>query len=440
MMKGGPGARPSGPAGSVRAGAAFGVAMGLVLVPAGEAGAQTFRGLLPNDGGPLFRRDVAGNRSEPSFDRPPIYVGSFEVQPSVGLSAAADSNVYNQRDGQADILLDLRPALTVRRNLFPLDLSLDASGDLRRYADNQTENRETYAVNLNARYQLGYATQFGVSGTYAKFVENRGDDGLGTGLAEPVHGSTKSARAYAATGIGRVYLRLDGVLSRRDYRLVGLVEGGVLDLAYRNTEQATVTGQLGAPLGRNNVVFATVSYSKDRSPDAVPSIRRDARSYRALVGLRGDLSNLVSAELSVGYVSQNFEVERYADFSGLTFNGAIDWYARPLLSFRLSAMQTMRNSGLAAVPAILERSGRLTAFYDPLPRLRVQASLSYANDQYRGIGVTARKIEAGISSSFRLSERIYTNASIGWRRQWGGDAVVQSYEGLLGQLGLRFVL
>jgi len=428
------------PMANAQVGAVFGMAMGLALAPAGEVHAQTFRGLLPNDAGPLFRRDVAGNRAEPSFDRPPIYVGSFEVQPSVGLSAAVDSNVYNQRNARTDALFDLRPALIVRRNAFPLDVSLDASGDVRRYVDNQTENRETYTVNASARYELGYATQLGLNGTYAKFVENRGDDGLGTGLAEPVHGTAKSARIYGATGIGRVYLRLEAALSKRDYRPAALVEGGFLDLSYRDSEQVTVGGQVGAPLGKNNVVFATVSYSKERSPNAPQAIRRDSRSGRALIGLRGDLSDLVSAELSVGYVRQDFEVEGFADFGGLTFNGAIDWYARPLLSFRLSAAQTMRNSGLTSVPAILERSARLTAFYDPLPRLRVQGNLSYANHQYRGVGVTAQQLEAGITASFRLSERLYTNASIGWRRQWGGDAVVQSYAGLLGQCGLRFVL
>lgn len=416
------------------------ILLGLAVMSAGPVRAQTFHGLAPNASGPLFRADVAGNRAEASFDRQPIHLGSLELQSSVGLTAGFDSNVYNRHNGEADAVFDLQPNVSLHGNWFPLDLSLSASGDVRRYTKDVSENRETFGTNLSARYEIGYATVLGMAADYSNFAEDRGSDGLGAALAEPVQGQMESGRIFASTGLGSLYLRLDAGLSRRDYRPVKLTSGSVMDLAYRDSEALTLGGQLGAPLGKNNVVFVALDYGKNRSPNAPASIRRDSQSIQAVVGVRGDLSDLVSAEVSTGYTRQDFEIAGFADYSGLTFTGAIDWYARPLLSVRLSAAQTMRNSGLQSVPAILERSAGLSAYYDPLPKLRTHASLNYSNSQYRGIGVTTQRLVSLLTTSFRISERLYTEASAGWRWQWGGNVLAQSYTGLTAKFGLRVAL
>ena len=155
--------------------------------------------------------------------------------------------------------------------------------------------------------------------------------------------------------------------------------------------------------------------------------------------MRGEISPLVSATFAVGYRQRNYDRVQFRDFAGVTYRADVQWYATPLMTFRLQASQSFLNSGNANVAGILSNRVSLTGYYDPLRNLRLAATLTFEHNDYRDTDTTARRPSAQLQAQYRVSRNWSLGAFAGVRHQGvSGTPLVQPFTSFSAGLGVTF--
>lgn len=361
-------------------------------------------------GGALFRDDVAGTRTEPEFALDRINLGGFTLDSSVTGSVGYDSNVFNQQDARGDAFFLVTPQLNLNRDSGRNRLSLSASGLLRRQARLTAEDSEGYNGTLSDSLSLSDGAGVNATITAARTPEPRGTSGVGNGNAEPVVRHDFSGSAGGSVTLGAISLGGSVRASRQRFDDVELRQGGRASQAFRDTDALSAGVEAGVPLGTNLTGLIDVAYDVQRSPNADPLFDRDAHGISAQLGLQGYLSQLIAAQVRIGWRTRNFDNPRYSNFRGIYYSGTVDWYVLEFISLRATADRYFGNSGIGnAAGANVDRES-LTAFYDPTPSLRVTATGAHTRERYREADLTDNRREASVSARYLFTRHL--NASL----------------------------
>ena len=136
-------------------------AAALVVAAAGPAFAQIQTpfpswpsgALEPPAVGP--RADTVFGRPRPDYDPLGIRQGSFLMYPSGAIAETFDSNVFATQTGaRSDFYTKLIPALTIKSDWNQHALAFSASGEVKKYAHNTTEDVNNFSADAVGRYDI----------------------------------------------------------------------------------------------------------------------------------------------------------------------------------------------------------------------------------------------------------------------------------------------
>lgn len=351
----------------------------------------------------LDRIDVAGSRIEPEFHSAPLPIGPLGIQPAMSVVSGYTSNVFNRPDSRSDVMLHLMPALRVSTDLAPHRLDLGARGTIRRFAKFTSENSEEFDIIGNGIMKLSNNGQLTASADFAHLIEARSSFGTVLEAAEPISYQQWGGDVGLDLELGSFRMAPSVSYQQLDYNRLSLENGQNIDVSFRDTR--TIRGDLRISYDFSGLIsgFASGSLSDIRSTSAARDIRRDARSITAAIGLKGELTPLLSGEVSLGYQSREYELPIYRDFSGVTFAADLQWYVTPLATLHLQAGRAFQNSGYREVAGILTDTIALTSYYDPLRNLRVSLSASYERGRYREVDTRTSRQSIRLNVEYRLS-------------------------------------
>jgi hypothetical protein len=392
------------------------------------ASAQTTTG----GSGELFREDVAGTRIEPAFSPVPIRLGGLLADVRLSEDIRFETNVLNDgANPRSDMSLALEPLVGVRSNWGRHSLSLNARARLQRYNAVKSENRDTFDLRLAGRLDAEAPSAFSGTLRYSREAEDRGSGGNNLTGVGPSFLHILDAHAGGRTQFGKIGLEVSGEALERRYEELRGVGVTRLDQSFRDMRTITLAPRSVVPITPVTALFFSSKVSRSESIAPRPGARRDATGTSVLAGVRLEGAGLIAAEVGFGWRTHNYDLTRFRDYSGLTWDCTFDWYPTQLLSFRLQAGQDFRNSGLLQVPAILVRSVSLTGYYDIKRNVRLKLSIEDDHERYREIGLTTNTATATVSGEYSFSPRIAARLFLRYRDRASTDASrIAAYDGL----------
>lgn len=370
----------------------------------------------------LFHSDVAGNRSDPAFEHRPVRLGQVLADLRLTDAVLYDSNLFNAPSQERDdVALVIEPSLDLRTD-WPRDaLTLHAGARILHYLRTSSEDARTYDLRLSGQRDLDARSAVSAVIHYSRNAEERGLGGQNLIAGGPAFFHRLDGHLAAVTRRGRWQFDLAGRFDQARYEDIAAPAGGRTDQSFRDTRLAGITGRVAYSLTPMLSLLGETDYARTTSPYAIPALRRDADGFTAKAGVRADSHRTMAVQLALGWRTRNYDLPRFRDYRGLTWDATTDWYPARRISLRLQSGQDFRNSNIPEVAGILVRSVSATVYYDVLHRLRLQASLGVENEKYREIHVRTSRWTAAAEAEYAIGPRLSTRLFLRGRERDSND-------------------
>jgi hypothetical protein len=381
------------------------LAAGLLLGACWPAAAQTATG--PSD--PIADEDQpVMSRPRPDYDAKGIPAGGFRVYRQLRLAGIYDDNVRRTETAkQNDYEGVIAPALRVKSD-WGRDMAEVYAGLTNiNYARNTLLNLTDWDAGLDGRKDIGDGLSVYGGGSASYLHEGLFSANTVGFQAAPnryflYHGEINGA--YQANRLG---LSLGGNYDRYNFGNTPLIGGGTLNNMDRDYEELQGVGKASYDVAPGYSAFIRGSYDTrnfkvflDRS-----GIHRDSHGYRVDGGMDFQVSHLVSGEVYVGYLNQQFTAP-LKNVSGLDYSARLDWLISPLLTLHLEGARTLGQTTLGGASVEDDKSVTLGADYELLPNVLLQGHASYVDTSYPGIARHDESPDLGLGGKYLINENL----------------------------------
>ena len=352
-------------------------------------------------------------------------VGSFIILPSAELTSAFDSNVFaTPNNEQSDAIFSLVPAVRARSDLAsPVRLNFDAVGVINRYVDNTSENTEGYLLSHDGSWEipaLGEQSFLKWGLANSRDWQDRGSpDDVTSGAAEPT--ILHTSLGYAGFQYKPGALSISPRFSARyvDVDDVRATDGTMINNDDRDRWVYSETMRVGYEFlrGYEGFVRGTVNQRRYQDTPDDSGFNRDSDGWESVAGIRIGLTEITNFEGYVGYLSQSYDDSRLANVEGVTFGGRLNWSPRREWQFSASIDRSVQETIVTDFSGYLATTYGVNAYYQLMPALRFDASLSYSTFDFEenpGSTVPGREddmIMGQIGMRYYMTPNYYLRAS-----------------------------
>jgi hypothetical protein len=339
------------------------------------------------------------DRDRPAYAAKGIRAGSFLLYPALDLSTIYDDNIFATKDNKkGDFILQVHPSIKAESNLprhafyFRGDI-LNAT-----YGDHGSEDRTDFYVGGGSRIDVNRQINWNTDLYYQKDTEDRGsDDAIGT-AKDPVdyyHFVADSSLRYRP---GRFNFTAGGIYENYEFKNVGLVGGGFQNNHDRDRDVYAGYGRVGYDISPGYELFMLGLYSITNYVDHFDDNRfnRDSNGYQVEAGTRFEITNVISGEMSVGYLERAYNDNRLRGINGISTEAKVDWYMTRLTTVTFSASRRVQETTLfdtfggTTIPAsgYLDTVFQAGVDHELLRNLILSANFRYDMREYKGIDRT----------------------------------------------------
>ncbi len=316
-----------------------------------------------------------GNDSQPA----PAYL----LYPQLIAAIVFDDNVFRAPDNtESDGFLLVQPQLTLESNWANHFLQVAAGAEIDRYFEADTNDSTTYFGSLRGRYDIDLGSYVEAFVRGGKETELRSDPN-----APPGTENVNEFRLVTAVLTGRYqgaqgFAQLRLTANQIDYNDNGTIENDDRD---RNEfELAGIVGYEFLPETRL-LVEAGVNmraYHLDRDVDGLD---RDSSGYYLRGGLLYTFSSVTSAEVTVGYFSQDYDDPLLETATGISFNGELVWNPTEVMSVGVQLGREIQATTLPFVSGIVTSSANAGLDYEVTEQILLGTEFGIARQGFRGV-------------------------------------------------------
>lgn len=368
----------------------------------------------------------------PGYEPRTVRLGALVLAPEIAAEAHYDSNIFaTSRDADDDIVINITPRVDATLSTDRLKLAADAYANLRRHAENGTENSTTFGAGgtvdlaLSERHQLTGGLRFDRS------VQSRADPESFTGRNEsPAPIDTASADlGYRFRG-GRIGFSLNAGAQVIDFRPVSESDRDLS--AFRGAARVffSVSPRFDA-FFEGFVNRRDVRLAVDRS-----GIDRDATTVGGLIGTSLALARRWRGEIAFGVFKSNPDDVTLTSFSGLSASGRLTWSpaVRTAVTFDVFSgdVATVRAGATGRIDT------RLGVRIDQEARhnLLLNLTAGFRDTRYRGIDRQQQVASIGIGGELLLNRRLSLTANASFARR-SASVPLDEFERATAGIGLR---
>lgn len=371
----------------------------------GNAFAQTREPFQSEPSGPLLRSNVAGSRQQAGLEPVGIELGGLQVQSSLTVKVEGDSNVLNRSTKKrGDVFVVLTPTVSASGGTEQTNFVLRAQTAVARFGAITSQNSETFGIEANGRVSVVKKASIFARVSVDRRIEPRGQAGETPIEGSPAKYDQFETQIAARAESGAVRLTASATASKRSYTDIVRENGQTDSQKFRTSNNVTIAMKAEYALP-NGVVFAVGNITKATSPDAPACCDQSSVGKQIAAGIRTELSNLTTAELSAGYVSRDYQSPVYKDFDGLTWQAKLDWYPTPLMSLSFTSGRRIVNSGIPAVAGVIVDTSALQLFYEVRRNFDLTLTLARSNENYREIDTKANSTLVGLEGRYIFNPR-----------------------------------
>lgn len=373
----------------------------------GTAFAQTREPFQSEPSGPLLRSNVAGSRQPEGMASEGITAGGIQIQPSLTVKVESDSNVLNRAtQKRGSVFVVLVPTINAAGGTEQAGYVIRAQAAVARFASITSQNSETFGIEANGRLAIAKKASIFARIAFDRRNEPRGQAGETITEGSPAEYDQIEAQIAARAETGALRLTASATASKRSYADIKLENGRIEDQQFRASNIVALAAKAEYALPNGGVIFATGTYSNADSPNAPSCCDQSSKGGQFVAGTRTELSKLISAEISAGYVKRDYISSIYKDFGGPIWKAKVDWYPTPLMSLSVSSGRTIVNSGIPTVAGIIVDTTALQLFYEIRRNFDVVFTLARSDENYREIDTNATATLIGLEGRYIFNNRM----------------------------------
>jgi hypothetical protein len=376
------------------------VSAAVAALPLGGAQAQEF-------GADRNHNESVTQRPRPEYDALGVRMGSISLFPQLWMRAGYDDNIFATPNNHAsDEVYTVRPVVDLATNWSRHALHAEAYFDQGFYQDNKKEGHGDADISGEFRLDVLRDAFLGVGGEYGELHEDRTVASSTPVQLRPTQYSLANAYLYGTYTFNRVRTTLrveDTHLNYEDD--INRITGANIDEDYRDGDNGLLQGRVEVALSPDTaLVFqATGNRREYDNPPPAGTPNRNSRGWEVLGGFNTDLSHLIRGELTVGYLSQDYEAASLKTVSGLAVKSQLEWFVTPLTTVTVNASREVNDSGIITLPSFIATTGLVKIDHELLRNVIIGASARYSNDDYQGGDRTDDYLDAGVSARYLVN-------------------------------------
>lgn len=353
-------------------------------------------------------------RPRPEYDAKGIPLGGFRLFPSLDLSAAYDDNVFRTQNSQtSDWYFQEAPSLRLQSQWAEDALEFYGGANNYNYATQTRENLTDWNAGADSRIKVTEAFSLYGAGSAAQLHEFLSSPNTVGFQASPNRYFLYHGEGDFTLQPNRLGLTAGGTADTYIFQNTPLIGGGFLNNKDRSFDEYQGYGKIFYDFSPGYSAFLRGSYDTrgykvylDRSGE-----HRSSTGYRVDGGLDMQVSQLVSGEFYVGYLSQNFTAP-LKDVNGVDYSVRLDWLASPLVTVHLYGARTLDQTTFKGASVMDDKSFGVSADYELLRNVIIQAHASYVDTSYPGLTRHDEAPDIGVNGRFLINE--YAALNVGY--------------------------
>ena len=369
------------------------------------------------------------SRARPGLDPQGFSVGAFSILPSVDATVAYDDNVYEtQNDRISSAIVTVSPGISARSSWSRHALDIDASGTFQRFTSRPSENNNRYKLKADGRLDLSDWIELSASGHAISSIEARGTAGDIFSRGEPIRFHDDGGTFGLSTNLNRLRMTAQGEVDRVTYDDVR-IDNQEVSQAYRNRVYSMGSVMLSYDVSPSLQPFVQVNVEHERYDDRAISTSLDSSGTVVLAGFNISLTKLLTGRVGVGYRWRKYRNPAYAPLNGLTYDVALVWNPRTLLSVTLEAQKAIDESPSIFTSGIVRNEGSIKLDYELLRNLIVSASADYTAESYSGFDRDDHRITSSIGIQYLMNRYLNVRLKYDLVHQDGWGEFGRQYRG-----------
>lgn len=321
-----------------------------------------------------------------------VQMGAVALKPSIAAQTGYDDNIFS---ANTDTTPSRKTIITPTLELIAEDgfnayrLTYSPSQGL--YENSSDDNYLDHNLSADTHFEFDARNTLDLNATYAQSHEERGTGitepgSIGAGVSSPLEYDTKSVSfryAYGAeNATGR--LVLSGSYSDKEY----LNFRSITDT--RDSELTTLGTAFFYRIKPNtSLLFEVRNQSLNYKRD--PASNLDSETIRYYIGATWDGTANTSGTIKLGQINKNFDSSSRDDFSGESWEAALNWKPLTYSTFDLITGQADKES-TGAADFIDSKTIQVSWTHDWNSQLQSILSSRFTEDSYEGT-VGGRKDE-----------------------------------------------
>lgn len=357
-------------------------------------------------------------------DRSGIRFGRTFVTPKLTTSTQLNDNIYlAESSPQSDLITTISPRIGIESDWQAINLRLAAGAELGFFEKSSADDYQDVEITAAGDLTIGDTTLKG-SADWKHAHDPRGGNDVPTGADGPVIYRDMTTRAGARYVATLLRYETEVSLRRLEFDDSKTTSGTLIRNDDRDRLEMRETLRLLVPIDPSREAYGEITLNQrqyDRVPDDTGLVR-DSSGYQFFGGLRVDLTNLISADLATGWMSQTYSDQSFGDIDDYTLRATTDWAITRLTSINLDVARTIRETTVTGASGVLAFEAGLGVTHELRRGLDIGVSAGHIREQFKQITRSDEISRLGASLSYELNRFAHIDAAVNHDRRSSNSA------------------
>jgi hypothetical protein len=362
----------------------------------------------------MFARDrnvSVSQRPHPGYDPVPVPIGAFIAAPKLDVGAEFNDNIYASQTAKSnDTIITVNPELDLTSNWGRNSVSAFARSATRDYTRHGTETTTDYQFGGQGQLEAGHG-QLSAGGDTGELTEPRTSTQTSNVSAHPIRYQQSDAFFSAVQEFNRVRLTGRFDLADMDYHNGKDATGASVFQEDRDRTNTVYSGKAEYALSPDTAFFLNGSYNDHhyRLTPPAAALNRDSHGATVAVGASFDLSHLLRGDVQVGYLTQDFAQKTFANVTGLSAQGRVEWFPSELTTITVIGSRGLQDAAVAGSAVYVAEIASIQADHELMRNLLLVGRVGVEKDNYRGVDRKDSQTNAYVGAKYLLNRLVGVN-------------------------------
>lgn len=358
------------------------------------------------------------DRVQPEYDPEPIRLGSFLVRSQADLGVTGTDNVFaSSTNTQSDVIARAGARVAADTNWSVHSLGGEVTAHRNEFLDLSDESTNDLTARLGGRLDVTRALSLGANVFAVDSAEPRTEFANDFGADRPINFTRTGASVEANYRNDRIRFENSLSLTEENFEDGRTIVGGFnIDQDFRDRSITQGRSRLSYAMTPDLAVFAQGTYT-DSSYDNLQlvggSLRsRDSQGYTVSGGVDFELSALVRGDIAVGYLDEKKDDAFFADVSGLSVDGRLQWFPTRLTTVSFTGARRVVDTGAFDSPSAVETVLGARVDHELRRNIILSAYGTTFDYEYQETDREDQTLELGAIATYKMNKRVHWEAFV----------------------------